>query len=75
MLVEVVLAAGRPSDSELAARRFRTGSFSSRQRRLRLLVAGTRSSSEAALSDGTLDDHAHEGAAKPVGLDISWLLP
>jgi hypothetical protein len=75
VLVEVVLAAVRLSDGDLAARRFRTGSFSSRQRRLRLLVAGTRSSSEAALSDGTLNDHAREDAAERGGPDISWLRP
>jgi hypothetical protein len=75
VLVEVDLAAGRLTDSELAARRFRTGSFSSRQRRLRLLVAGSRSSSGAALSDGTLNDHAREDAAERGGPDISWLRP
>jgi hypothetical protein len=74
--IEVVLAAGRLTDSELAVRRFRTSSFSSRQRRLRLLAAGSGSSSEAAsLSDGALDDHAREDAAEPGRPDISWLRP
>ena len=73
---EVGLATSRLNDSELAARRFRTSSFSSRQRRLRPLVTGSGSSTEAAsLSDGALDDHAREDAAEPGWPDISWLRP
>jgi hypothetical protein len=73
---EVVVATGRLNDSELAARRFRSSSYSSRQRRLRLLVTGSGSSTEAAsLSNGALDDHGREDAAEPGWPDISWLRP
>ena len=62
--------------SELAARRVRVGSYSSRQRRLRLLAAESRSSSDAAsLSDGDLDPGAGQNAVEPVWPDISWLRP
>ncbi|MFI5259856.1 MAG: hypothetical protein ACHQ01_09660 [Candidatus Limnocylindrales bacterium] len=72
--IEVVLAASQLIDRDLAARRFRTGSFSSRQRRLRLLAVGGRSYSEAAsLPDGTPDHHARDDGAEPSRPDISWL--
>jgi hypothetical protein len=74
--IELVMTSGWLIGNELAARRVRTGSFSSRQRRLRLLAAGSRSSSEAAsLSGGDLDPHAIEDPAEPAWPDISWLRP
>jgi len=74
--IEVVMTADWLIGSELAARRVRTGSFSSRQRRLRLLAAGSRSSTEvASLSDGDFDPHASEDPAEPSWPDISWLRP
>jgi hypothetical protein len=74
--LETVMAPGWPIGSELAARRVRVGSYSSRQRRLRLLATGSRSSSEASsLADGDLDPEAGEGAVEPVWPDISWLRP
>jgi hypothetical protein len=74
--IEVAMTPGWLIGSELAASRVRTGSFSSRQRRLRLLAAGSRSSSEAAsLSDGDFAPHAIEDPAEPIWPDISWLRP
>jgi hypothetical protein len=74
--LEAVMAPGWLIGGELAARRVRVGSYSSRQRRLRLLAAGSGSSSEAAsLSGGNLDPYAGEDAVEPAWPDISWLRP
>jgi hypothetical protein len=73
--IEVVGLVGRLTDGELAARRYLVGSFSSRQRRLRVLAVGHSASEAASLADGNLDARSSESAAESRKPDISWLRP
>jgi hypothetical protein len=73
--IEVVGLAGRLTDGELAARRYLVGSFSSRQRRLRVLAVGHSALEGAPHADGSLDSHPSETVAESRKPDISWLRP
>ncbi|MFI5259375.1 MAG: hypothetical protein ACHQ01_07195 [Candidatus Limnocylindrales bacterium] len=77
MPIEVFVTASQLIDRDLAARRSRAGSFSSRQRRLRVLAGGGSSPAARAVSipDQSLNEHGPEHEAKPSRPDISWLRP